>query len=340
MEFKMKHNVIAYHANCNDGLMAAAIAAKGLAHRNNLADRTQFTFVELDYSPESERNLVKKVIDLAVRSCYQQLEVFILDYCPKKEIIDSLANAVKHYDSINYCYILDHHETACIKELKEKQHVIPGVKYIYNSERSGAGIAWEFFFPSEEVHPIAAAYVQDRDLWQWYYGDDTKKFHAFTRVLPRDPIVWAEKLLTEALTGQLIEAMLDIGADFIKEDAAVKSKIKAASVITEIKVNGAFAPVILCRCDDRKDLVSEICHELITESADPQYKVAICAAQADTGHVVWSVRSVDETPDQICAKEIAVAFGGGGHRNAAGFKTLTFREVITDEQISPSDLIG
>ena len=55
--------------------------------------------------------------------------------------------------------VIDHHKTAQ-KELCD----IPKKYQIFNMNKSGAVLAWEYFFPDEEV-PLLFLYIQDRDIW-------------------------------------------------------------------------------------------------------------------------------------------------------------------------------
>src|SRR5262249_25358010 len=43
---------------------------------------------------------------------------------------------------------------------------LAGIACVFDMERSGARLAWEYFFPEKDP-PWLVNYVQDRDLWRW-----------------------------------------------------------------------------------------------------------------------------------------------------------------------------
>lgn len=331
--------IIGYHANCNDGLMAAACIAYAIADLDNAV------FHEMDYSEKSEAAFVD-LVEKYDRYSTEAVDVIIVDYCPKADTLKQLAELVCPWPwglEIDIT-ILDHHETSIAKEAVNCEHPdYPGISFIYEADLSGAGLAWEYIadyvstgFVTVPQVPPAVAYVQDRDLWKFELGADTKNFHAYTRLVDRTPQAWCRAFLNE----DTMEPMCDVlakGEMLIKEDEAAIANYMKNTKFQAICVNDLIAMAAIFKCD-RKDLVSEICHKLL--QAHPNLDLAFCVTELSEGSegYVWSVRSTDETPSCISAQSIAKHFGGGGHRNAAGFKTATFFEVVSGCNISFSDL--
>ena len=89
---------------------------------------------------------------------------------------DEIEKAINEADSV---LILDHHESAKqnlspfmfaepwseAKAAWELAKIEGGGVCLFDMERSGARLAWDFFFPGQDV-PNLINYIQDRDLWQ------------------------------------------------------------------------------------------------------------------------------------------------------------------------------
>lgn len=327
--------IIGYHANCNDGLMAAACIAYAIADLDNAV------FHDMDYSEKSESAFVDLVLKYA-SDPLEFVDVMVVDYCPKAATLKPLSWLVTNCVNGNLdVTVLDHHETSIAKEAVNYDHPdYPGISFIYDAGMSGAGLAWEYIADyvstGSATMPPAVAYVQDRDLWKFELGTDTKNFHAYTRLVDRTPQAWYRAFLNE----DTLTPMCDIlakGEMLIKEDEVAIANHMKNTKFQAICVNDLTAMAAIFKCD-RKDLVSEICHKLL--QAHPNLDLAFCVTELAEGSegYVWSVRSTDETPSCISAQSIAKHFGGGGHRNAAGFKTATFFEVVSGCNISFSDL--
>lgn len=76
--------------------------------------------------------------------------VYILDFSYSREILESIN------EKVGVLVVLDHHKTA-------EAHLL-GLPYAhFDMTKSGALLAWEYFFPDEEP-PMPCLYVNDRDL--------------------------------------------------------------------------------------------------------------------------------------------------------------------------------
>ena len=76
------------------------------------------------------------------------------------------------------------------------------------------------------------------------------------------------------------------------------------------EITGHRVPVASCSYD----FVSEAAHELLNRNPDAPF--AACIVRSHDG-TTYSLRSMD---DRMDVSEIAKSYGGGGHRNAAGFR--------------------
>ena len=80
-------------------------------------------------------------------------KVAICDFSFKNDVTKKL---IEEADGL---VILDHHKSAMVE-----LHDIPDA--IFNMEKSGAVITWEFFHPGQDA-PKFIQYIEDRDLWKW-----------------------------------------------------------------------------------------------------------------------------------------------------------------------------
>lgn len=130
-----------YHANCTDGLTAVAIAVQPQQGTDNL-----YTTAPMAYHHKID------VQALAGKS------VCFLDFSASKEVMIDILEVAERVT------VIDHH-VSIHKELSEIKHA--NFEYIYDVNKSGAGLAWDFFIGTD--YPYFVQLVQDRDIW-------TKKF--------------------------------------------------------------------------------------------------------------------------------------------------------------------
>ena len=185
--------------------------------------------------------------------------------------------------------VLDHHKTA--------QAELDGLEFaIFDMDKSGAMLAWEHFHPGRPA-PALIRYVQDRDLWRWALPA-SREVSAALWSYPQDFWVW-ERLSVAKLA---------------KEGAAILRYMQQqtemiCSQAREQEIGGYRVPVV-----NATSLWSEVGEELIRRY--PEAPFAAAYYETATGLRKWSLRSRGE----FDVSEVARQFGGGGHRNAAGFE--------------------
>ncbi|MCI0350708.1 MAG: DHHA1 domain-containing protein, partial [Acidobacteriales bacterium] len=171
--------------------------------------------------------------------------------------------------------------------------------------RSGAMMAWQHFFPDVPA-PRLIEHIQDRDLWRFALPG-TREIQANVFSYPYDFGVW-DVLMNADVEG------LRTGGEAIerkhhKDIAELVKVTKRRMVIGGFDVPVANLPYTLS--SDAGHLMAQ------------QEPFAACwwMTQAD---VVFSLRS---SGDGLDVSEIAKNYGGGGHRNAAGFKISVERFI-------------
>jgi uncharacterized protein len=226
-------------------------------------------------------------------------EVYILDFSYPRSVMEDLLE--QHTQVIT----LDHHKTA--------QEALLGLRgALFDMNRSGAMISWEYFHPDREI-PDLFRYIQDRDLWNWQL-EHTKEITAGLQLLPQEFDIWLD-LLTPAGLARLQQDGTIISRYQTKEIAGMLKHVYLDSLppyqaSTGEWITGKPIPIINC---SNYDIVSELCHQMLDEYPDYPYVASWLRGQSS---ISYSLRS---QPDFDCSA-IAKLYGGGGHKNSAGFK--------------------
>lgn len=195
--------------------------------------------------------------------------------------------------------ILDHHKTAfeALHNLPEDEDLCP-VEVMFDMTRSGCGITWDYYF-GPAARPAILNHIEDRDLWRFAL-DGTKEIHAVLTSYPFDFEQW-DWLMAQCPTDLIIQ-----GEGFLrKQDKEIRDLI--AMGVEEFAIDDLVIPIINCP----KTWGSEAAHILA------ELHNGIGAYYFDvkkTRH--YGLRSIGD----IDVSTIAKRYGGGGHKNAAGFK--------------------
>jgi len=207
-------------------------------------------------------------------------EVFIIDFAYPRQILLELAQ-------IHTLKVLDHHKTA--------QADLAGLDFAeFDMQRSGAVMAWQHFHPETEV-PLLLQYVQDQDLWNWALPDSAEICTALS-IYPLDFATW-DHLDVEALR-QEGQVVLRYKQQLIE---------RLSQKVDWLEIAGQRVPAV-----NTPLFASELGNQLCLNY--PKAAFSACYAEHD-GQRKFSLRSVGENDVAV----IAARFGGGGHRNAAGF---------------------
>lgn len=271
-------NVIVYHDGCSDGFAAAYVAWTYLSQMN------------------MECRLVPAVHNAPLKLNFTGHDVYFVDFCPKREELISINNVA------NKVVVLDHHKTTL-----DLCGDLDFVKLDMN--KSGAGMAWSYFFPQKEL-PKALAAIQDCDLWKFDLKD-TKEFMAFFATI-------------DTSYSNIQNAFNDF-KNLLTDDAfAVSIKLGTA-----IKLSTDAVIQKLGKRSSKRKLFGKDC--LVLNSITMQSSIGnyMCEVMRAEVGCVWyfdhesksfrvSLRSLQGTDNDV--EEIARAFGGGGHKHAAGLQ--------------------
>jgi uncharacterized protein len=212
--------------------------------------------------------------------------VYVLDFSYSRDVL--LDMHAKAYALL----VLDHHATA--------KAALEGLEFCeFSNEHSGGRMAWDHFANDSEVRPWLVDYTEDRDLWR-HSEPFSKEINAALRSHPLSFEGWDDLSESNALLF-VAEGQAILRA----EKQIVNSHVRNAG---RIGLGGYDVPIV-----NATTLFSEIAGELA--KGEP---FAVCYFDQQDGKRQWSLRSRDGGVD---VSEIAKQYGGGGHKNAAGFET-------------------
>lgn len=276
--------VVLYHANCLDGFGAAYAAWCKFG-----ADAVYIP-VMYDNPPPQE--------------AFDCDTLYLVDFSYKKDVMKSLCNVEetlnRNFVATKDVWVFDHHVTA-EAELKElfDNGLIRGC---FDMKRSGAVITWEELHPEKEV-PWLLRHVQDRDLWKFQLNY-TKELIAALWNADRSFLQWHSFCLNPASSSEYLiqkgEAIIQEQNNFVKT---------FLDKIIPITFEGFKTALINCPPKVQSDLGN-----LVTSEAHP-YELALMYSIIPS-KIIFSMRS---TAEHVDCSLIAKAFGGGGHKHAAGF---------------------
>ncbi len=214
--------------------------------------------------------------------------VYIVDFAYPR---DTLLRMHGQAESI---LVLDHHKTA--------QADLEGLPFCeFDMNRSGAGITWDYFAAEGEPRHWLVDVVEDRDLWRFRFGDQTRFTMAYVATLPMTFEAWDE----------LASAGME---DAVRQGSAIQRYIdsygeKACREALFLPIGGVTVPVINVGYQNGSDHIDRLI------KLHPTYPFAASFCLRGDGQWQFSLRSRGEFDVSAVARQ----YGGGGHHNASGF---------------------
>lgn len=277
-----------YHSNCADGFTAAWAVREALGS-------------DVEFIPASHQTPPPDV---------SGADVVIVDFSYKRDVLGDMAQQARSI------LILDHHKTAeadlsgiarprpWADHLHEATYAEEGgyIAAEFDMGRSGAQMAWDYFHNG--ARPMLVEYVADRDLWTWRL----QRSREISAVIASHDMTFdqwhdfAARMQADADLGRMADEGEAILRKHDKDVAAVLSLTTRTMVIGGHKVPVANAPYSMA--SDAAGTLAE------------GNKFAAVYFDGPEGRA-FSLRSRGDGAD---VSEIAKMYGGGGHRNASGFK--------------------
>lgn len=283
---QMKKPLIIYHASCADGFGAAFAA---WMHFGNNAE----------YQPAKYGSAFNE-FDIFDR------DVYVLDFSFSREQTELII------ENCNRFVWLDHHKTAFEMWCPDNtllNHRVEGesgsVIHLCN-DKSGALLSWEYFHP-DKIVPNLIKHIDDYDRWQYKIAG-TKEFNkALWSHTPWTFEQWGTILLADH-TGYPM--MKNEGAAILRaHNQNVAATVKQAAPCRLRMPNVLEGRIVNCS----PNLTSDVGHALATKNGT----YGLMWYMRPDGVINCSLRSNGDYD----VSQIASTFGGGGHKNAAGFET-------------------
>lgn len=292
-----------YHGNCADGFGSAWVVREYFGRTQNK---------DVDFHAGVYMN--------APPPLYKGQIVILVDFSYKREVLLEMAKGAEAV------LVIDHHKSA-IEDLKADgcyiinmngylgklsydrfltnvalDHVEggPRIYTVFDLNRSGATLTWDFFFPDEIARPRLLEHIEDRDLWRFKLSG-TREIQANLFSYPYDFQTWDVLMQRDPI-------------ELIKEGTAIERKhfkdINELILVTKrrMRIAGHNVPVA-----NLPYIFSSDAGHIMAKD-EP---FAACYTDTPSGRV-FSLRSNGDQSVDVSA--IASLFGGGGHKAAAGFR--------------------
>lgn len=283
-----RKNVVIFH-NDLDGECSAAITRFDIGER--FLEET--VFHRTDYGESPPWKMLRDA-----DSCY------IVDFCYSRQDMENLQSMFP-YDKLTW---IDHHKTS-IDAMEGIE--MRGVRSI---EKSGCILTWDFFFPmSSSPYPVKL--VNDRDLWIFEYGDETRNFYEYTTIVDTSPEneIW-DFLLQRYKNYHNDERYNDMIRDgnFLREAKIYKLKNLIKECGYEVEIDGY-------KC-------YKVNHNVFTEISELGHLICDDPELPDIAWI-YNYRIIEGKmaltnslrSNTIDVGEMARIRGGGGHKAASGW---------------------
>lgn len=265
--------VCIYHKDCVDGTTAAAVVLKRfpLARAFPLAH---------GYGKED----ITEILDVTNPRAYIY-------------IVDSVLGLEEFVLNGNQIIIFDHH-ISVNEQTKTFVKTHPNVTYLFDNTKSGASLTWSYLFPQEPL-PELIKYVEDNDLWNHAFGEETQYAVNYLSLLRNDP--------------RRVCELFDIDIALIKKGGReittyIHSEVERAILAEPITLKIGTHEVPLFNITNHQSACGNI--------LSVKLNVAVGMYTILGNEVHLSFRSLsNQYPSALMLAEI---MDGGGHQNASG----------------------
>jgi len=223
-------------------------------------------------------------------------QVVYVDFAPPNDELIELAETAAQL------IVLDHHLSA--RDRIEADPAVDnalagrGHEIVMDLSHSGSVLSWNYFAPTEPV-PDLLRYVEDQDLWAWKLPE-SREVNAAIGSFPLDFETWDR--LAERSASDLARE----GLPLVRNNRTLVQRALHAS--SRVLLDGEWVEAINATSNR-----SAIGHELAKRAAFGRKWGCVYLITGDrVSATLYSIGDVD-------VSQTATHFGGGGHRNAAGF---------------------
>ncbi len=265
-----------YHKECMDGFGALA------SFLTSSESQSDFKAIAMNHGDDFDLTGVDELI--------------MLDFSVIASVMREICTQVSRV------LVIDHHKTA--KAELDSCADLKNLDLIYDVNKSGAVLTWEYFHAGTEV-PLILYYIQDRDLWNWQL-EKSKQVDAYLSHQGFDNTEWLQKLMIS----------FDLQAIISESELILETRRKIfqsiCSNVMEDHIDNV--PMLSVNSPIFQSEIGDFLNRRIHSENLPQKFVMIWWEHE--GERVLSLRSQGD----FDVSQIAKQYGGGGHKNAAGFR--------------------
>jgi len=259
------------------------------AMKNQEDDGTGFGYIMINYNKDFPFDIIKS-----------NEEVILVDYSLQKP-----GDFEKLLEITNHIVWIDHHKTEKWIHLENK------IKGIRQDGISACELTWNYFFPDQPI-PRVVELLGDYDIWAFKFGEITNNLQAGIKLYDVKPNSsnWNDWLSPTYIPTDELRA----GEIALKyRNSYYDSLIESWAFYTRFEGYEAIA------CN-----AGNVSSQLFDSVVDSFFDIMIAFVYDGKR---WSISLY--TKKDIDVSEIAKKYGGGGHKQAAGFQcdTLPFTKL-------------
>jgi len=308
--------IILYHADCLDGFGAAYAAWRSFGENAR-------------YRP-MHHGEAWEMTDIAGH------DVFILDFSFPPHVLYSLAGIANSVTQIDHHASARQHWTDRLKSSADglstfRDTELP-LTVIFDLEKSGARLSWEHFQPDLPT-PLALLHVEDLDMWRFALPN-TRAFCRALRLQPFEFAAWEDVVAATASTDspryrEMLASGDAIEVFFQKE----VRRLATGRLGMPARLRGDPVDALQAMRHGQATVTDGDLTWLAVEGIAINANVLFAselgnqlAEQGGSFGLIWQLSGDGEVKASLRSKgsfdvaAIASRYGGGGHRNAAGFR--------------------
>lgn len=331
-------NTVFYHKNCFDGLISAFSVWKKFLNE-------EIEYIGCSYDNQNE------IVD--IENYYKDKNILLCDFNFNLENTKKILNLCKTF------IILDHHKTTLenfnsINSFFNEKNTNFDINsefeigknfLIFDMDRSGAMITWQFFFKNQPI-PNLIKYIQDRDLWKFQYKE-TEPLNLYLSetsipIKSKEDLVLNFSNLNNLLDEEILKQKISIGETFVETRKYIMNKIlENCTFFKKQEILGKKLNVAYINCPYFKSELGSICFDFFKfpEGISEEQKidfVCIWNYAFSRNKTFYSLRSRGEDVSLIAKK-----YNGGGHQRASGLEIKGYCPIlIPQEELVDIDLIN
>lgn len=295
--------IIYYHANCPDGLTAAAVTQEFVRKQLSVGEPicVPISYGITPYLPSDMVTVPE--------------HIYFVDFCPNLEQAHAILD---HFGRHIPVTIIDHHISQ-----KEMGHQLEkarsNISFIFDNEESGASLAYKHFYgASDDDLPKVVADVRDIDLWHWERPDS---YGFSTLIGQKNDISFVTDLLVDEFYLEMLptaKALSEFHWDIARKQARAAMPAKVTIFQGEQVAWQSQGPIPVLATDGMTSSLAInqaiLCHQDVT-----QMDIGIgFYTSLDTDSQTYKVKLSVRSNGEYSTLEATQPIGGGGHRNASG----------------------